>query len=101
MLGGEEGSSHLQHPPALKKKAAPSYLPSQVPCCIGEVAGQAVPATTATLCCSTFLSVNMALPTGHALEQMDNTRCTHQGWQVPSGILGLNGACLYEWMFLS
>lgn len=45
-------------------------------------------ATTATLCCSsTFLSVNVALPTGHDLEQMDTPgvhtwagRCPQESW---------------------
>lgn len=80
MLGREGGSSHLQYPPALKE-AAPSSSLSALLHQGGSWAG------TAPLCCSTFLSVNVALPTGHALEQMDTPgvhnragRCPQESW---------------------
>lgn len=64
-------------PPALKKEAAP-----RAPlCCIREVAGQALPPRAAAPVC------DLALPTGHALEQMDTPgvhtragRCPQESW---------------------
>ena len=60
----EEGGSH---------QLQGCHIPSQVLCCLWEESDQAVPATTATLCCPTFLCVDIALPTGHVLKHMDAT----------------------------
>lgn len=49
------------------------HIPSEVLCCLGEESGQAVPATPATLCRPTFLSVDIALPMGRVLKHMDTT----------------------------